>query len=137
MPTLAGPAPIDHISVATTALTIAAISTEHIHIAARASIEGQDADPGTLPARIAVPVSSQSPNTWYDATWELLPDAALTFKDSAGIWHSWPGPVHAARVLLGSDGGVLALTAGAYDLWVEIDLADETVRRPAGTLEVT
>lgn len=137
MPTPAGPLPVDHVEVAAAASSVAAVSTQHIHIPARGYIAGVLADVGSLPVRIALPASGVEPATWHTAAWETLPFAALTWQDAAGIWHSWPGPVVGARVTVGPDGGVVTLVAGAaHDVWVELTLQAETVRLNAGTLAV-
>lgn len=137
MPTPAGPPPVDHVEAAAVALTVAAVSDQHIHVPVRGYVAGVLADVGSLPARVAVPAAGTQPATWFDAGWEVLPASALTFEDASGIWQSWPGPVAAARVTVGPDGGVVSLVVGAsHDVWVEVELEAETVRLRAGTLAV-
>lgn len=137
MPTPAGPVPVDHVEVGAVAASVAAVSTQHVHVPVRGYIAGVLADVGSLPVRLALPAAGVEPSTWYTAGWEVLPAAALTFQDAAGIWHAWPGPVVGARVTVGPDGGVVTLVAGAgHDVWVELTLLAETVRLNAGTLAV-
>lgn len=73
-----------------------------------------DVDLTTLPVRMAFPASEQPPTVWYAAQWE---------DDNT------------ARVLLGPDGDV-SLTAGAYDVYVEIEDTEETPRFIADRLIV-
>lgn len=98
-------------------MKIAVSSTEYLHIPV---IPPDGVDLSAAPVQIAVlPVSTRTnpaPGDWHTATWA---DATT------------------ARLLIGPDGGVLALPAGSYRVWVDVDPAGaEHVIQLSGYLAV-
>jgi hypothetical protein len=96
------------------------LSLEYVKVPVSVTINGVAYDPHFDVVQMAFPVRQAEPvaGDWKVASWET---------DGAGGWM--------VRCLVGP-GGVVALAAGAYDVWVKItDVPEQPVRR-CGVLEV-
>ncbi|WP_109000784.1 hypothetical protein [Streptomyces rishiriensis] len=96
-------------------MLIPASSTEYLHIPVTAPA---GVDLTGAPVQIAIVLHADNPTDaeWHDAEW----------ADGE------------ARLLVGPDGGALALTRGTYRVWIAVDPPGaENITRQAGTLRIT
>ncbi|MFJ3984421.1 hypothetical protein [Streptomyces fungicidicus] len=96
-------------------MLIPATSTEYLHVPVTAP---PGVDLAAAPVRIAVVAHGDNPDgsDWQTAEW----------VDGA------------ARVLVGPDGGALALTRGTHRVWIAVDPpGPESIVRLSGTLNIT
>ena len=103
-------------------MDIRADSTEFIYATVTAD---HDLTAATL--HVALPVSGQTPTTWYEAT---VSDVAQISSSPAKYTATY-------RLLIGPSGGDTQLTAGTYDWVLRITDSPEQPIRVTGTVEVS
>jgi hypothetical protein len=99
---------------------LSALSTDYIHTKVSAQSHGVDIDPTGDEVFIAFmpPGTDPTDADWHDAEWEAF---------GANYW---------AKCLVGPAGGV-ALSKGAYVMWVKVVDSPEVPVIPAGSLVIT
>jgi hypothetical protein len=100
-------------------MMLAAASTEYIRVPVTATEAGEPVDitGDTVALGFTDSWNSDAPAEWHPATWETIND------------------VHTARLLIGP-GTDVALTAGAWDVWVKVTDNPETPVLKAGVLRI-
>jgi hypothetical protein len=100
---------------------LSSASTEYLQVPVFAASGGQPVNPTSYTVRMAFEAGINAPATgdWVAASWDTTDIGS-----------------YVAQCLIGT-GGVTALTAGAYYVWLSIATATETVIRPAGTIVVS
>ncbi len=97
-------------------LQVSSTSTAYIRVPISEATGG---DPTGDPVTFAFPEPGTEPTIFYSGSWDTL----------AGV--------HFARCLIGPVGGVVALVAGFYDIYVKITDSPEVPVLLSGLLEVT
>lgn len=102
-----------------------ALSTEYLRYTVKAKLLGVDYNPTADSVQFAFPAAGVAPVTgdWKAGSWETLPTQLN-------------GTYYVAKCLVGPTGGVIALPAGDYNVYLKITDAPEVPVRLVDTLTV-
>jgi hypothetical protein len=99
---------------------LSATSTEFVRVPVSASGGGAPVDPTPATLQFAFTTATTAPESgWVDGSWDVT--------EIGG---------YVAQCNVGPDDGVIALTAGEYWVWVQIQYPPESVERCCGSLVV-
>lgn len=97
------------------------LSLEYVKVPVAVTIAGVVHDPHLDVVKMAFPARGVSPvsGDWKTASWEV---------DGAGGWQA---------ICLVGPAGAITLTAGSYDVWIQIIDSPEIPERKVGILDIT
>lgn len=101
---------------------VSALSIQEVKVPVTCLLDGAAYDPSADTVKLAFVAPGSQPATWLAGTWEPTPNVLI----------------HDACVLAGPNPGLDALTAGTWNVWVEITDASssQTVVENAGSIVV-